>query len=144
MHMKELPMFTYNLWMGTLPGACTQIHHVNYCVHAVINIAMSNNFKYSHVQFTQFVFSNKARFSHTSNVTRLHYCSGKKLMRTPCVHLVVIKKSIFLNIFRIKYKIQKVLVFHSVLLGCPQSCSKRADTMLYYYFHIKEEHFKMF
>ena len=37
-----------------------------------------------------------------------------------------------------------VLVFHSVLLGaCPRPCSKRAD-MLYYYFHIKEEHFKMF
>ena len=54
MHMKELPMFTYNLWMGTLPGTCTQVHHVNYCFHAVINIAMSNNFKYSHVQFTQF------------------------------------------------------------------------------------------
>ena len=61
MHMKELPMFTYNLWMDTLPGPCTQIHHVNYCVHADINIAMSNNFKYSHVQFTHFFFSNKAR-----------------------------------------------------------------------------------
>ena len=35
-------------------------------------------------------------------------------------------------------------MFHSVLLGaCPRPCSKRAD-MLYYYFHIKEEHFKMF
>ena len=31
---------------------------------------------------------------------------------------------------------QKVLVFHSVLLGaCPQPCSKRADTILYYYFY---------
>ena len=50
-------MFTYNLWMGTLPGACTQIHHVNYCFHTVINIAMSNNLKYSYVQFTQFFFS---------------------------------------------------------------------------------------
>ena len=40
--------------MDLLPGACTHLHHVNYCFHAVINIAMSNNFKYSHVQFTQF------------------------------------------------------------------------------------------
>ena len=27
------------------------------CPYAAINIAMSNNFKYSHVQFTQFFFS---------------------------------------------------------------------------------------
>ena len=39
---------------------------------------------------------------------------------------------------------QKVLVFHSVLLGCPQSYSKRAGTILYFYFHIKEEHYKCF
>ena len=36
-------------------------------------------------------------------------------------------------------------MFHNVLLGaCLQPCSNRADTILYYYFHIKEEHFKMF
>ena len=101
--------------MGTLPGACTQIHYVNYCVHAVMNIAMSNHFKYYHVQFTQcFVYA----------------------LRASCCYIE--------NIFMTKYKIQKVLVFHSVLLGCSQSCSKRADTILYYYFHIKEEHFKCF
>ena len=51
----------------------------------VINIAMSNNFKHSHVHFTHF-FSNKARFSHTSTVTRLHSCSGKKIrVRLACI-----------------------------------------------------------
>ena len=36
-------------------------------------------------------------------------------------------------------------MFLNVLLGaCSQPCSKRADTILYYYFHIKEQHFKMF
>ena len=36
-------------------------------------------------------------------------------------------------------------MFHNVLLrACPKPCSKRADTMLHYYFHMKEEHFKMF
>ena len=49
----------------------------------------------------------------------------------------------FFNILRQNIQ-QKVLVFHSVLLGaCPQPCSKLADTILYYYFHIKE-HLKMF
>ena len=43
----------------------------------VINIAISNNSKHSHVHCTH-LFSNKARFSHTSTVTRLHSCSGKK------------------------------------------------------------------
>ena len=34
---------------------------------------------------------------------------------------------------------------NSVLPGaCPQPCSKRSDTILYYYFHMKEEHFKIF
>ena len=47
MHMKELPMFTYNLWMGCLhPDASCQL------VYPVINIAMSNNFKHSQVHFT--------------------------------------------------------------------------------------------
>ena len=49
MHMKELPMFTYNLWMDCLhPDESCQL----FC--PVINIAMSNNFKHSHVHFTQF------------------------------------------------------------------------------------------
>ena len=56
-------MFTYNLWMGCLhPDTSRQL------LCPVINIAMSNNFKHSHVHFIQF-FSNKARFSHASTVT---------------------------------------------------------------------------
>ena len=40
---------------------------------------------------------------------------------------------------------QKVLVFHSVLLGaCLKPFSKRADTILYYYFHIKKNILKCF
>ena len=42
-------MFTYNLWMGCLhPDISCQL------LCPVINIAMSNNFKHSHVHFTQF------------------------------------------------------------------------------------------
>ena len=47
--MKELPMFTYNLWMDCLhpDTSCSLL-----C--PVINIAMSNKSKHSHVHFTQF------------------------------------------------------------------------------------------
>ena len=47
--MKELPMFTYNLWMDCL-------HPDTLCslLCPVINIALSNNSKHSHVHFTQF------------------------------------------------------------------------------------------
>ena len=84
MHMKELPMFTYNLWIDCL-------HQDKSCqlFCPVINIAMSNNFKHSHLHFSQLFYSNKARFIHTSTVTRLHSCLGKNT-RTPCVHLVFI------------------------------------------------------
>ena len=49
MHMKELPMFTYNLWIYYLHSdkSCQL-----FC--PIVNIAMSNNFKHSHVDFTQF------------------------------------------------------------------------------------------
>ena len=51
----------------------------------ITNIAMSNNFKRSHVHFTHFYFGNKAIFSHTSTVTRLHSCPGKKIrVRLAC------------------------------------------------------------
>ena len=51
-----------------------------------------------------FVFSNKARFSHTSSVTvtRLHSCSGKKYeyaSRASCFHIEINS----LNIFNTKY-----------------------------------------
>ena len=70
--MKELPMVTYSSWLDCLlPDKLCQL----FC--PVINIAMSNNFKHSHVHFTQFS-GNKATFIYTSTVTRLHSCSGKK------------------------------------------------------------------
>ena len=79
MHMKELPN----------PDTPCQL------LCSVINIVMYNcdcNFKHSHVQLYTFVFSNKARFSHTSTVTvtRLHSCYVKKNTRTPRVRLVFI------------------------------------------------------
>ena len=81
--MKELPMFTYNLRMGNClhPDTPCQL------LCPVINIAMSNNFKHSHVLCTLHIFfSYKARFSHISTVTRLHSCSGKKIrLRLACI-----------------------------------------------------------
>ena len=84
MHVKELPVFTYNLWMDCL-------HQDKSCqlFCSVINIAVSNNFKHSHVHFTQFL-RNKARFIHTSTVTRLLSCPGKKYayaLRTSCLYI---------------------------------------------------------
>ena len=49
MHMNELTMFPYTLWMDCLhPDTSCQL----FC--PVINIAMSNNFKHSHVHYTEF------------------------------------------------------------------------------------------
>ena len=42
-----------------------------------------NNFKHTHVHFIHF-FSNNARFSYTSTVTRLHSCSGKNYAYASC------------------------------------------------------------
>ena len=80
MHMKELPMFTYNLWIDCLhPDKSCQL----FC--PVINIAMSNNL--NTLMCTLHIFSsNKARFIHTSTVTILHSCSGKKMCaRLACI-----------------------------------------------------------
>ena len=97
MHMKKLPMFTYNLWMGCLQPNTKLIILSSYqhCdEHATIsNTLMCILHNYSSI---------KARFSHTSTVIRLHSCSGKNT-RTPCMHLVFIWKSIFLSIFKTKY-----------------------------------------
>ena len=80
--MKDLPMFTYNLWMDCL--------HPDKSCHfcPVINIAMSNNLNTLMCTLHNF-FSNKDRFIHTSTVTISHSCSGKNT-RTSCVHLVFI------------------------------------------------------
>ena len=120
MHMKELPMFNYNLWMNCL-------HQDKSCqlFCPVINIAMSNNFKHS-------FYSNKARFIHTSTVTRLHSCPEKKIrVRLACI-LSLYRNQYFKKILRQNIQ-QKVLAYHSVLLGaCPQPSSSRTDTILYY------------
>ena len=46
----------------------------------VINIAMSNNFEYSHVHFTHFFSVTKLDLviQYASTVTRLNSCSGEK------------------------------------------------------------------
>ena len=81
-------------------------------------------------------------------VQKQTYLTLGKNTRMPCVHLVFIKKSIFLNIFKTKYTTKTTSVSYSVLLeACPQPCCKRSmqiDTILYYCFHIKEVHFEMF
>ena len=85
MHMKELPMFTYNLWIDCLhPDKSCQL----FC--PVINIAMSNNL--NTLMCTLHIFSsNKARFIHTSTVTNIvTFLLWKKNVRTPCVQLVFI------------------------------------------------------
>ena len=79
-------------------------------------------------------YSNKARFIHTSTVTRLHSCPGKKYayaLRTSCLY---IETNIFEHFLRQNIDLQqKVLAYHSVLLGpFPQPCSNRADTIVYY------------
>ena len=52
--------FNYNLWMGYLhPDSSCQL------LCPIINIAMSNNFKHSHMCTLHNFFSNKARFIHT-------------------------------------------------------------------------------
>ena len=124
MHMKELPMFTYNLWMDCLhPDKLCQL----FC--PVINIAMSNNL--NTLMCTLHIFSSdKARFIHTRTVTILHSCSGKKYAYAlrACFYI----KSIFLNIFKTKYTTKGTSVSwcSQLLLGaCPQPCSKREDTV---------------
>ena len=107
--MKELPMFTYNLWMDCLhPDKSSQL----FC--PVIDIAMSNNLN-TLMSILHNFSSNKDRCIHTSTVTILHYCSGKKyvyaLMRASCFY---IKINILEHFFKIKYT-TKVLEFHGVL-----------------------------
>ena len=85
MHMKELPMFTYNLWIDCL-------HQDKSCqlFCPVINIAMSNNFKHSHLHFSQLFYSNKARFIHTSTVKKITFLPWKKYayaLRASCFYI---------------------------------------------------------
>ena len=60
----------------------------------VINIAMSNTFKHSHVLCTLHIcFSNKARFSHISTVIYYILALGKKIrLRLACILFVYINQ----------------------------------------------------
>ena len=121
-----MPMFTYNLWMGCLQPDTMSIilsSYQHYDEQHFINI----------LKFTLHNFpSIKARFSHTITVPRLHACSGKKIrVRLVCI-LFLYRNQYFKTFLRQNIQ-QKVLVFHNALLGaCPQPCSNRADTILYY------------
>ena len=88
--MKELPMFTYNLWMGCLQPDTKSIILSSYqhCdEHATIsNTLMCILHNYSSI---------KARFSHTSTVVRLHSCSGKKYAYALHVSCFYIEINIF-------------------------------------------------
>ena len=108
MHMKELQMFTYNSWMGCLQPDTK-----------LIILSSYQHCKHSHMHVTPFS-SIKARFSHTSTVTRLHSCSGKKICVLLACILFLYRNQYFLTFLR-QNRLQKVLVFHSVRLGaCPQ------------------------
>ena len=110
--------------------AYTKINHVNYFVQlSTLRWATISNT----LMFTLHNFSsNKARFTHTSTVTRLHSCTGKKIrVRLACI-LFLNRNQYFWTFLRQNIQ-QKVLAYHSVLLGaCPQPCSNRADTILCY------------
>ena len=62
-------------------------------------------------------------------------------LRASCFYIEI---NIF-EYFKTKYTTKSTSVSQCSPGNMPgQPCSKRADTILYYYFHIKEEHFKMF
>ena len=86
MHMKELPMFTYNLGMDCLhPDKSCQL----FC--PAINIAMSNNLNTLMCTLHNFS-SNKDRCIYTSTVTILHSCSRKKYayaLRASCFYIKI-------------------------------------------------------
>ena len=112
MHMKDTACNVHLQFMDGLPAPTIQ-HKSCQLFCPVINIAMSNNFKHSHVHFIQF-YINKARFIHTSTaVTRLHSCPGKKYayaLRASCFY---IETNIFEHFLRQNIQ-QKVLAYHSV------------------------------
>ena len=66
MHMKDTGCNVHLQFMDGLPAPTIQ-HKSCQLFCPVIDIAMSNNFKHSHVHFIQF-YINKARFIHTSTV----------------------------------------------------------------------------
>ena len=101
-HMKELPMFTYNLWMGNClhPDTPCQL------LCPVINNAMSNNFKHSHVHFTQFSLVTKLDLVIQTLLLNYILALGKK-------YAYVSRASGFyieINIFNTKYTTESTSV----------------------------------
>ena len=83
--IKELPMFTYNLWMVNC------LHPVDtpcQLLYSVINIAMSNNFKHYNVHFTHFFSVTKLDLVIQALLLDYILALGKNT-RTPRVHLVL-------------------------------------------------------
>ena len=90
--MKELPMFTYYLGMGCLhPDTSCQL------LCPVINLAMSNNFKHSHVHFTQlfsvikldlviqallldYILALEKKYAYASRASSIFFRYGKKIL----------------------------------------------------------------
>ena len=82
--------------------------------------------------YTIFTIIKLDLFIYTSTVTRLHSCPEKKIRVRLACNLFLYRNQYFLTFLRQNIQ-QKILAYHSVLLGaCPQHCSNRADTILYY------------
>ena len=119
MHMKELTMFTYNLWMGCL-------HALRYTISIIVSCS------YQHCDESQFQTLSCALYTIFSvikldlisacTVTKLHSCSGKNT-RMPRVHRVLFRIQIFLNIFKTKYT-RSTSVSYCSPGSMPQLCSK--------------------
>ena len=85
--MKELPMFTYNLWMGCLRPDTKSIilssyQHCDEQQFQTLSCAF----------YTIIPVLKLDRFSHTSTVIRLHSCSGKKYayaLRASCFYIEI-------------------------------------------------------
>ena len=122
--------------------ACTQIPHANYFVQlSTLRWAKISNTLIITIKYQIYIApisnkcsealksidvilmctihnfpSNKARFSHTSTVTRLHSCSRKKIHELFACILFLYKNQCFWTFLRQNIQ-QKVPVSHSVLLG---------------------------
>ena len=135
-------MFTYNLWMR-----CLQPDTMSIILSSYQHCDEQQLFQTLSSALYTIVLVLKLDLVLQALLLDYIIALGKNT-RTPCVHLVFIKKSIFLNIFKTNYTTKTTSVSYSVLLeACPQPCCKRSmqiDTILYYCFHIKEVHFEMF
>ena len=131
-------MFTYNLWMR-----CLQPDTMSIILSSYQHCDGQQLFQTLLSALYTIVLALKLDLVLQALLLDYIIALGKNT-RTSCVHLVFIKKSIFLNIFKTKYTTKTTSV---LLEACPQPCCKRSmqiDTILYYCFHIKEVHFEMF